>query len=258
MDPVIRGTCPFCLTTDSVLINSHILPKWAYKRARQTNTPGNPNPVVVDVRKGKIIRTSRQTSEAMLCAKCDQNLGRCDRWAAEALYQRNGTAPLLARGTRVARGYIILPEAEAGKLALFCLSVFWRAHLSRSMDVSLGTYAEGIRGFLHDSAPLPPEVALVTFFHESAPNAGSILDTFFAQPVSSKNRGFFHHRFVLFGLDAVLGVGKLLRPEYHSLCIVKSNPRRLVLEHTEELINWMAEPVAGVIRRRRARGLPEV
>jgi hypothetical protein len=234
-----------------VLCDSHIVPKWSYKRMRH-NSFKNKNPMFI--RSGKAIQTSDQVREYLLCSACEQHIGKFDSWASHVLYQADHTAPILNRAHRAPERWLVLTEGDAAMLSRFCLSVFWRAHASSRLDTSLGNYGDAVRKYLLDDHLLPSEISLVTCFYECKPGGGSQIDALATLPTSSRNTGFYQHRFVLFGLDAILAVGKLVPPVYKRYCLIQSMPRRLILEDSDQVIEWMAKPFAEAMVWRQRRG----
>src|SRR5690349_15825724 len=85
----VLGICALCRATDVELHESHIIPSWAYKRAR-ASTSSFPDPVRIS--NGRALQTSRQFKERMLCGPCEQALGVQDNYAATLTYSEGTTA----------------------------------------------------------------------------------------------------------------------------------------------------------------------
>src|SRR4051812_49271263 len=82
--------CRLCLK-DVPLRASHIVPKWAWKKAR---SEGHENPNVVNVHGGVAVQTSAQITEKLLCDECEQRLGRHDGYVGALVYAQDGMAPI--------------------------------------------------------------------------------------------------------------------------------------------------------------------
>jgi hypothetical protein len=247
-DPRI-GDCPLCQTKNTVRKESHILPKWAYKRARDSRAK-NPNPMVVA--DGTAIQTSKQITEYMLCDNCEQLLGRDDNWASRALYQEDGSAPLVQRSTRE-RDALVVSDEDADALVRFCLSVIWRGHHAKDLATDLGPYADSIRDYLYGSGPVPDAVVPIVCFYECSPGKTDYAAMLFT-PVTNHNKGYHLHRFVLFGIDALIGVGGRVPGANKRLCLARSKPRRVVLSKSEQVVEFVGGMFAEAVRWRRARG----
>lgn len=250
--PII-GRCPLCLTPESELQESHILPRWAYRRARD-KTSKNANPIVMSG--GTAIKSSKQTKEHMLCFSCEQLLGKVDNWASRAFYQDDGRAPIVQWSTRdPTGGSLNLIEHDADRLRRFILSVVWRAHHATEIDPSLGKYADAVRDHLFESKPLPGEIAVVACLLESRPGAGSKCDSLCVLPVSSRLDGYRHHRFIVAGLDAVVAIGQQIDPVLRKYCLVRTSPR-ILLADSDSIVDWVGPMVVQGRAWRKKRGLP--
>src|SRR2546422_1762110 len=135
--PVI-GTCNLCLAMNVELIDSHVMPKFLYRklRLREEDLPAgvkDRNPVFVA--KGKARTTSEQMHEHMLCRTCEDRFGRNENYISGLVYQPSGSAPVfdkLGPRTVVNCGDVgavaDLGTLAADELAYFGMSMLWRAH----------------------------------------------------------------------------------------------------------------------------------
>jgi hypothetical protein len=154
------GTCRLCLK-ESDLQDSHILPKWAYKRARD-EAYTNPNPVIVS--DGEARQHCRQHREYMLCSACEQSFSKREAYVAKVTSQPDEQASLLTLIGNVlfelGQTRLALPgQLDMDALVYFGASVVWRASLSREVTkYSLGdNYEERFRSYLNgeDAFPRP-------------------------------------------------------------------------------------------------------
>jgi hypothetical protein len=88
----MRGDCRLCLVKGVELRDSHIMPKFSYRRARAKGAGGDP----VHIRNGKAFQASAQITEYLLCAHCEQRIGDVETSVSRLLPLNDGDpAPLL-------------------------------------------------------------------------------------------------------------------------------------------------------------------
>ena len=125
----VIGTCALCLTPGSELRNSHILPKWAYRRIMdQQAIGGDRNPVKIHA--GKAIQTSEQLVEPLLCTACEGKLSTDEDLVSRLGYQEDDSL-----GLKQPYRFEVEPDlfaapidlATSRGLARFAASIFWRA-----------------------------------------------------------------------------------------------------------------------------------
>lgn len=162
----MHGSCRLCSTTGD-LLNSHILPRWAYLRLLRVAPTGSAPLPTVRSDGSRAIYDQQQTTEPLLCAKCEQRISSWEDGVARVAPQLDDTFPALQQltplsqvnkdGDAVADGSR-LPSA----LGLFALSVFWRASISSVCSgVALGaSLDEELRQYLLDSRRPRPRVSL--------------------------------------------------------------------------------------------------
>jgi hypothetical protein len=215
-----------------MLRDSHLIPKSAYRYLRMIGSRGNLNPTFLSP--NKILQTSRQVTDYLLCEACEQRLNnRGERWCLEHCDRGHGQFKLLKiLGSAIPRwsqnGFTVfdaasIPDIDVESLVHFGLSVFWRAavHTWRTHEgdaaISLGPYEESIRRFLLDELPFPDKVIVTVRV--------SMIGNTFWLPVQ-KNHGRFHTAtFAMLGLAFHLSVGRLISPELYALATAP-NPRK--------------------------------
>jgi hypothetical protein len=180
--------CKLCLQTKD-LQKSHFLPKGAYKVNRAPALK-NPHPVVLS--NNKLLQSSAQLSDYLLCSDCEQRfsangeawvLGNIPRNYGEKfpiLDALRAEIPLLEDGgTRLYAGEKV-KALDVDKIVYFALSVFWRGAVhewksslhTKAPDVHLCAYEEPIRQFLLGLSPLSDDIAL----HVLVCPSGSVLN----------------------------------------------------------------------------------
>ena len=267
------GPCKLCRET-ATLIDSHIVPRWMYRRLTRLNA-GKGGPNLVHTGDGISILGGSQLSEYMLCRTCEDRFKRWEDYAVEVSLQEDDTFPgadlvkALPRdpndGGASASDYVPADASalNCDALARFGVSVIWRASVCTDdwvRDVDLGPYAKPIADYLRDDdAPIPDRVGLmVEFARIEGPNRP---DRSLAIPYSGRGRGYHIHRFLGLGMLFSLCVGGLM-PLGKDLCLVRG---KRVLLSTGKDLREMAEkrvaanrPVGAIARRldaaRRARG----
>ena len=241
MAPVL-GNCRLCHTPDVELQESHIIPKWASKRLRARDSSSNPNPIVItDL---KAVQTSKQITENMLCARCEQMVGRAEKYVATLAYGSNGEpVPLTMLGISttaddrtIASGYVSIASLDTEKIIYFASSVVWRAYVAHRHDTGkprLGKcYQEELRSYLHGSASFPKNARLVMGILVQIANAQNPRHNIVSFPFTVRDGGYHRHRFYICGL-------------YFELCIGSQRPRYLesiCLHHGKEKIALLFPP----------------
>jgi hypothetical protein len=218
------GLCRLCLTP-AVLRDSHIMPRWTYRRVIQTGS-GDPNPIIVrndDARRG-----GRQFTEYLLCSPCEQRIGRWENYVSTVAVQNDDRFPAAEAATRIDE--LCLPDVtvvdlsalDVAAIVRFGSSVIWRASVSREFDrVQLGERYEPLvrRYLLDDSATFPHFAKL----HVELIRPERLrIDRVVIGPYSSKWEGCHIHRFALFGFRFHVFVGGLVPDYFSELCAART------------------------------------
>lgn len=260
MRPVVVGRCALCFQTGVRLLDSHILPKWTYRRARDPSGSDGVDPVMF--RKGTVVQTSQQMREYLLCEVCERLLCDDEDYVARLAFQEDGTlglGPMLkerpfvprsprgdADGARVAE----ISNLDCRSIARFAASVFWRAHVARRQGIESlhlsESVARGLRRFVRRERDLPSRLCLLLMVLVDDPDAasmGSLHSTTTMSPSTGEGTLNRFHQFVAAGLMFSLGIGALAHPESCLAC--SARPRvlfqdwrkvRFAREATERMI----------------------
>jgi hypothetical protein len=227
--PVSSGECKLCRTVGP-LRNSHVIPSWAYERAR---TPEGPVRDPLTVEEGSIYATSKQIVEPLLCDACEVRFAEFDRYVATLAYSAECTSPMpkllgYAKDTR-AQVISIENKIDSQKLLRFGLSVVWRAHASASLDADLGKFAGGIRRYLLDQDRLPDGVHIVVnWYHDEGQilRRHHLLDRTTIHPQVNRHEGIHLHWFMVCGLKFEVSVGSRPHPpSMVAMCLHCSSER---------------------------------
>jgi len=242
---MVHGTCALCFAPGVPLKESHILPSWAYKRARATGT-ANPDPV--QVRLGTAVQTSKQLTDRLLCGRCEQRLGTAERYASTLAYKADFSTDFFSHVRRLPRVGTSVPVVEPvtlnlAQLAYFGASVFWRAHVStRTQGYSMGDrYAEAFRTYLLDPSSPPSRTAMILMYYEDALGQGSKYGTTFVVPAQCRNGDHHAHRLVVCGFHFELVTGGVLPKTFRKLCLWQGSDRRIPIQNHQFLVRWFAE-----------------
>jgi hypothetical protein len=167
----------------------------------------------------KVVQTSKQAKEYLLCEKCEQRLSRDERYVAGLAYQLDGTLGLAIEPGAVfsvphPRGPHSRRASIAGKdclsIARFAASIFWRGHVARK-DPLVGLklwnpQAEALRRFVL-GGKLPYRMCLHLVVLTDGAKTETVHSTLTIAPHTSKGGDEGYHHFVVAGLVFYLSMG---------------------------------------------------
>lgn len=189
------GTCALCQSANVELIDSHVLPRWVYRRLHNLGPVGQ----LIATGNGKVGYSSKQDSRHLLCRPCEDRFGDPEQYVSSLVVQPDGTFPGLTRVTsekQAAPGVELARPTglDVEKLTYFAVSVFWRADVAQSEPVvALGASAEPTRLYLL-GGQLPPNLFLVVKL--LAADEGSFATRIASAP-ETHNEGQYHDLLVL-------------------------------------------------------------
>ncbi len=235
------GMCRLCQTPNSDLQDSHIMPAWAYKRARGDGK--NPNPVVISGKRA--VQISDQVTEYLLCRGCEDRFGKVENPISRLVYQKDGSAPFLDQVGRVIAEADRSRFAQPGSLVIdellyFGASVLWRASIAKCIhNCRLGArYDEEFRSFLFGTSPFPSNARCIVAFHDLPVNGDTHLASICTMPLTERQHGLFIHRFIVFGLSYYFSVGQIEPAWMNELC-ANDPPHLIMLAPQDVLIDWI-------------------
>jgi hypothetical protein len=252
------GDCRLCLARGVELQDSHILPKWTYRRAfDKTRANGSANPIVMtnDV----VLQTSEQRKEPMLCVPCEQQLGRDEDYVSRLAYQQDGTlgvltmAPTLvvkklyaeALGMNVRGANIAALDCQS--ISRFAASVFWRAHVAKRPKVEAlrlwNPQAESLRLFIRREVPLPERMCFNLIAITDGDTMTSVHSTTSAFPASGPRGENGLHQFIAAGLLFNLATGSHAVP---LLCAACSSTPQIIFQDWRR-IRFVAEAGRAIV-----------
>lgn len=250
------GTCPFCERAGVQLVDSHIIPRWAFRRVRGTGAKGDPILVSTEAS----VQTAKQMSEPMLCAPCDQALGVYDRCGANLAY-RDGRAKVLDRCT----AHAVPGESwqlgnfsesiDVDGLSRFGAAVFWRGHHARCTPrCNIGdSHARALRLFLRNQKPFPRTLTLTLTVYVGSGSGRNLAADSLWEPTSETEEGLRTSDFMACGLEFRLHSGASREEGILEICLQNSMSRAFVIAPTDRsqyLRRVAAVPVRGKGARR--------
>jgi hypothetical protein len=210
------------------------------------------------IAEGKILQTSRQMQDYLLCEECEIRFREHGEDWTLANYFHKGRFPLRERldsvepviKSNTIRVFATrdVPGVEMDKLCYFAASIFWRAAahewttVNGKTHIDLGPYEEPLRRFLMHEAPFPEQMTL-TVRISALP---SMLERACA-PEAEPSDGFHYYGFQIPGLEFRLAVGGRIPAEYHQYCAIRSSGRYLFVVNQADIDSLLelAQYVAG-------------
>lgn len=226
---------------DRDLQESHIVPAWAYKRARDERF-SNPNPIIVS--EGVAVQHSKQHKEFLLCRDCEREFGQREDYVARISFQRDERAPFLDLIGNVVLAHERMRLALPGKLDLAALvyfgaSVIWRASISSQITrCSLGPkYDERFRAYLNHEAPFPETAVACVCFHD-LPIGDAHVAAVTTTPVTQRQQRYHLTHFPIWGLQYYFAIGARVDPVWRGFCAVRGAPAGILLIPQIDLLDW--------------------
>jgi hypothetical protein len=206
---------------------------------------------------GRVVQSSRQPKEHLLCSGSEQKFGVAENYASRLAYDGPVTAPIFDRLLRLdyePTGHLIAARPvglDTDKLCYFAASVFWRAHVSRLMPkCSLGSYAESFRRYLSGETAFPEQAALLLLVYEDAPGEGSRVARFECSPVSERHRQCHVHWFTVCGLHFELAVGSVIPEHFLENRLVRSSDKLVFIARSDLALERIGDSLRNASRSR--------
>lgn len=218
--------CALC-GQPKTLQDSHLIPKWAYRRLQNTEK-GRDDPI--RVANGTACHTSAQITQHLLCEDCEGRFSRREDYVAKLTTLENGRPNILQYVTRLntPRGQLAVLSAEidTAQLAYFAGSILWRSCVMKQ-GCQLGPYESQFRGYLLEEAPFPFFAMLGLAILE--PSSLSDSPHNWVTELASLRAGtLWLHGFMLCGLAFRCFVGQTLKPEMKQVCLAVPSPKKYV------------------------------
>ena len=250
--------CKLCLQVRP-LCRSHLLPRQLYTLLHE---PGDPKHFTI--RSKKLIRTTRQIHEHLLCEQCEERFNSGgERWVIANAPHPSGSF-YLRDALRAATPNVRLnnslaysgttPGVNIDKLVYFAASVFWRTTVGKwslaerwfgnDDKLDLGKlYTEELRLFLLSERTFPPNAALVVYVSDQPTPYAS----FTVAGGGRQKEGYFQYSFQIPGMMFFIVLGKFIPDHIRLLCAVSNPVDRLIFLTTfpdEFTKKWTLEKMA--------------
>jgi hypothetical protein len=232
---VSTGDCRLCKQIGVDLQESHIIPKWAFRRAGGGNEPP------IRITGGVAVQTSQQIREYLLCRSCEGVISKDEDHVSRLAYQTDGTLGLRKLvETRVFADeelrYVSAAELVPHAIARFSASVFWRAHVSTQVEFKglrlWKSQAEALRRYTRREADLPWGMSLTAGALVGEGDGPADHHSFTIIPPGTVRKGDdSFHQFAVAGLLFNFFTGDSAR-EQSAICLATGN------EPSISLTNW--------------------
>lgn len=168
----VIGICALCLETRR-LMKSHIIPKWAFARARcipPPSTMGIPDAPVdqqyLRINAGGLTKASAQLTERLLCEDCENRIALSETTVSVLVRQNDGSFPALSSCAPAASipGLYSLGNLDADAILRFGAGVLWRASAAKRFpNVVFGErYHDPFREYLLGVSSTFPREAMMS------------------------------------------------------------------------------------------------
>ena len=232
--------CALC-ENNADLQNSHLIPKWAYRRISQVDSK-NPHSAPALISNGIARITNQQTTKDLLCTKCEQLFSISENYVAKLTEQENGKIKLCNLITRLEAPRKILAsfnqDVDIDQIAYFAISIFWRGSVMTG-DCKLGPYKQKFREYLLGQSNFPSDVYIsLALLDES-----SLVDArgWVSEPSSSKYRMNWLHGFLLAGIAFRCWIGKDIPDGWLQVSITGPNRNKYIsIIKPEECADFLA------------------
>lgn len=219
--------CALC-GKQSILQDSHLLPKWAYKRLQKTDK-GRDDPI--HVANGSAFYTSDQTKQHLLCEECEQRFSKREDYVSRLTTSGNSGLKILQYVTQLDTPKKVLvelsDEIDAAKLSYFAISIIWRSHVMHR-GCHLGSYEPQFRRYLLEEAPFPSFAVLSMGIPEPSSRCENP-QNWVTAPSSQRVDALWLHGFMLCGLVFRCFVGRAIKPEMKQICLAGTNPKKYAM-----------------------------
>lgn len=223
----MKNLCALC-QKNTDLQNSHLIPKWAYRRISELIPDGEVKAPAL-ISEGKAIVINKQTTRHLLCAECEQLFSKSEDYVAGLTEFDGGKIKLFNQVNKLDTPRKVLaaldPGIDADLIARFAASIFWRGHVMTG-DCHLGPYELKFRQYLLGLTDFPAEIVIhLAIFDES-----SIVDLrgWVSEPTSRKTGMWWLHGFLLNGLAFRCWVGKSIPAEWGQVSLGGPNTTKYV------------------------------
>ena len=233
------GTCALCQKTAD-LQNSHLIPKWAYRRVCDADPAGAKAPVHIGG--GNAVLSNKQSTKYLLCTDCEQRFSNREDYMAELTEPDNGRIKLFGNITRLDTPKQVLAslnkDVDGDQIVYFAASIMWRGCVMNG-GCKLGPYEPKFRQYLLGATKFPLETAISVGLFEQSPNIDA--RGWVSEPASTKTNIGWLHGFLIAGLAFRCWVGKAVPLAWQQVSLAGPNPTKYVsIIKPEECADFLA------------------
>ncbi|VVE06216.1 hypothetical protein PAQ31011_02406 [Pandoraea aquatica] len=233
------GTCALC-QKNADLQDSHLIPKWAYRRACGVQLERAPAPVYVA--NGSAVLSNAQTKRHLLCEDCEQRFSKSEDYLASLTLPDGEQFKLFSEITRCDTPGNVLARLDrsehAAHIAYFAASVMWRGCVMTG-DCKLGLYESAFRQYLLGKASFPTEGVLSIALIEHSPDVDA--RGWVSEPTSVKVGMIWVHGFLLAGLAFRCWLGKAVPSKWQQISLTGPNmPKYVSILKPKECADFLA------------------
>lgn len=212
-------TCALC-KNEADLVDSHLIPRWAYKRVLEADGGEEKAPVLVSA--GAACYSNVQTTKHLLCTDCEGRFSKREDYVARLTRINEAGQPRIfdyVKRLDTPTGILaeLSNDVDVESIAYFAASIIWRG-CAMNLGCVLGPYEIQFRNFLLGVAPFPKDAVLSMGILEQTPN---ILSPYgwVTEPTSTKAGVLWLHGFMVAGLAFRCFVGKKINPAWRNVCL---------------------------------------
>lgn len=216
------------------LEDSHLIPKWAYKRLQKADAKKKEPIHVTD---GSAFNSSIQTKQYLLCKECEDRFSRREDYVSRLTTAASGKLKIVQYVNRLDTPNKKLVELsdqiDTIQLSYFAASIIWRSHVM-DRGCRLGVYSEHFRRYLLEEESFPLCAVLCMGILEPTSNFETP-HNWVTEPSSLRAGPLWLHSFMICGLIFRCFVGQALKPETRQVCLARSNQKKYaVLQPAEQ------------------------
>lgn len=236
---LMLGECALC-RVQAELQKSHLIPKWAYKRALGYGSIESSAPIHISG--GNALLTNKQTTQRLLCRNCEQRFSVWENSISELTKPEDGSIKLFKNIVRADTPKKVLARLENAvdslQISYFAASVLWRACVMTG-ECRLGPYEEGFREYLLGrTTSIPGVVISVGVFEKSLHYDAR---GWVSEPTSTKASIGWLHGFLICGLVVRCWIGKSIPKEWQMVSLSEPNSDKYVwLVRPEDCVDFLA------------------
>lgn len=240
-EPRHMGKCALC-GEHTVLKDSHLIPKWAYRRLQKTDE-GRTDPIRIEG--GSAVQTSDQVTMYLLCAACEHRFSTREDYVSRLTQtDPEGTLKILGSVTRqappLAEVVQLDSELDIDAIVYFAASVIWRSCVMKHGCTLGERYELAFRRYLLGETDFPSNVASMNLVILEPSGLVRHPERYVSFPSSSKVPNAWLHGFTVCGLTFRCFVGGSLDAGMKMVNLAGgSSPKYALLRNPEGLNDFV-------------------